>query len=80
MANSIFFACETIGDEILSVNGQSLTDITHTDSLNLFKSIKNGDLTLQVARREVLRSRNHSAPQPHLQSISVSCEQLYKQM
>lgn len=49
---NLIFVLLFSGDEILSVNGQSLSSVTHTDALNIFKGIKSGEVILQVARRE----------------------------
>ncbi|CAH0561799.1 unnamed protein product [Brassicogethes aeneus] len=40
------------GDEILAVNGQVCHDISHAEAVLLFKSVKNGSITLQVCRRK----------------------------
>lgn len=39
------------GDEILAVNGQVCHDISHSDAVFLFKSIKSGPVALHVCRR-----------------------------
>ena len=43
-----------IGDEILAINGKSLQGLSHDDAINEFRAIKNGQVILQVAKREVL--------------------------
>merc|ERR1712223_1571008 len=42
------------GDEILAINGKSLQGLSHDDAINEFRAIKNGQVILQVAKREVL--------------------------
>ncbi|XP_058056817.1 uncharacterized protein LOC131208182 [Anopheles bellator] len=39
------------GDEVLAVNGQVCHDLTHLEAVKLFKSIKTGDIVLQLCRR-----------------------------
>ncbi|XP_039277008.1 uncharacterized protein LOC111052108 [Nilaparvata lugens] len=41
------------GDEILSVNGDSLTGLSHAEAISVFKKIRSGDVQLQVVRRRV---------------------------
>ena len=43
-----------IGDEILAINGKSLQGLSHDDAINEFRAIKNGQVILQVAKREVV--------------------------
>ncbi|ODM97534.1 PDZ domain-containing protein 2 [Orchesella cincta] len=52
----------TEGDEILSVNGHSLSNSTHTEALNIFKGIKSGEVVLQIARREMVKPTPTSQP------------------
>jgi len=40
------------GDEILAVNGYLMQGTTHADAINMFKNIKNGEVLLQVCRRD----------------------------
>lgn len=40
------------GDEILAVNGQVCHDLTHQDAVRLFKSIKSGEIVLNICRRK----------------------------
>lgn len=56
------FCCEVAilyisGDEILSLNGTSFDGFTHNEAITLFKSVKSGDVVLEVARRESLTQR-----------------------
>jgi C-terminal processing protease CtpA/Prc len=46
--------CIFSGDEILAINGKSLQGLSHDDAINEFRAIKNGQVILQVAKREVL--------------------------
>ena len=41
--------CE--GDEILSVNGQTLQGLSHNEAISVFKRIRSGVVSLQVVRR-----------------------------
>lgn len=40
------------GDEILAVNGQVCHDLTHQDALKMFKSIRLGEIVLNICRRK----------------------------
>lgn len=40
------------GDEILAVNGQVCHDLTHQDAVKLFKSVKTGEIVLNICRRK----------------------------
>lgn len=42
------------GDEILTVNGQVCHDLTHQDAVKLFKSVRTGEVVLNVCRRKNL--------------------------
>ena len=46
--------CE--GDQILSVNGQSLQGLSHSQAISVFKVIRSGRVSLQVVRRPPVRS------------------------
>ena len=50
----VFHLC--IGDEILAINGKSLQGLSHDDAINEFRAIKNGQVILQVAKREAVPS------------------------
>lgn len=39
------------GDEILVVNGKSLQGMKHADAINVFKSIKTGNVQILIGRR-----------------------------
>lgn len=39
------------GDEIISVNGTSVSGLTHAQAISLFKSIKSGPVVVQIRRR-----------------------------
>jgi len=39
------------GDEILSINGQVLQGMTHGQAIAVFKNIKQGSVSLHIARR-----------------------------
>ena len=49
-----YFLSVFTGDEILAINGKSLQGLSHDDAINEFRAIKNGQVILQVAKREVL--------------------------
>jgi C-terminal processing protease CtpA/Prc len=40
------------GDEVLAVNGHICHDLTHQDAVKLFKSVKCGEIVLNVCRRK----------------------------
>ncbi|KAI5751803.1 hypothetical protein M8J77_011016 [Diaphorina citri] len=46
------------GDEILAINGQVCHDLTHLEAISLFKTIKNGSISLHICRR--LKSKKTS--------------------
>lgn len=39
------------GDEVLAVNGQVCHDLTHLEAVKMFKTIKSGEIVLQLCRR-----------------------------
>jgi len=39
------------GDEILSINGQVLQGMTHGQAISVFKNIRQGAVSLHIARR-----------------------------
>ncbi|XP_062547220.1 uncharacterized protein LOC134212911 [Armigeres subalbatus] len=39
------------GDEVLALNGQVCHDLTHLEAVKMFKSIKSGEIVLQLCRR-----------------------------
>ena len=43
------------GDEILSVNGQTLTGLSHNEAISVFKRIRSRGVSLQVVRRPMAR-------------------------
>jgi len=40
------------GDEILAVNGQVCHDRTHQDAVRMFKSVRSGEIVLNICRRK----------------------------
>lgn len=42
------------GDEILAVNGNVCHDLTHQDAIKLFKSVKCGEIVLNICRRKTI--------------------------
>lgn len=47
----MFFSSLCAGDEILVVNGKSLQGMKHDEAINVFKSIKTGDVVILIGRR-----------------------------
>lgn len=47
----LFFLFACTGDEILVVNGKSLQGMKHDEAINVFKSIKTGDVVILIGRR-----------------------------
>lgn len=46
------------GDEVLAVNGQVCHDLTHLEAVKMFKSIKTGEIVLQLCRRSKPNARD----------------------
>lgn len=42
------------GDEILAINGHVCHDLTHSEAVKMFKSVKNGEIVLNICRRKNL--------------------------
>lgn len=40
------------GDEILAINGHVCHDLTHSEAVKMFKSVKNGEIVLNICRRK----------------------------
>ncbi len=40
------------GDEILSVNGHATSGLSHSEAIAIFKGIRTGRVTVQLARRD----------------------------
>ncbi|XP_063596094.1 uncharacterized protein LOC134772866 [Penaeus indicus] len=57
------------GDEILAVNGESLSGLSHAEAIAVFKSIRAGKVIMHVGRRTSSSSRS---------SKSKSCDELDK--
>ncbi|XP_055594507.1 pro-interleukin-16-like [Uranotaenia lowii] len=51
------------GDEILSVNGKGFQGLSHQEAINVFKSIKSGEVVILIGRRNVSR-RKGDTPSP----------------
>ncbi|XP_055645086.1 uncharacterized protein LOC129780629 [Toxorhynchites rutilus septentrionalis] len=51
------------GDEVLAVNGQVCHDLTHLEAVKMFKSIKSGEIVLQLCRRS----------KPHREGDDAKC-------
>lgn len=51
------------GDEVLAVNGQVCHDLTHLEAVKMFKSIKTGEIVLQLCRRSKVHRGEQSAAQ-----------------
>lgn len=53
------------GDEILVVNGKPLQGMKHDEAINVFKSIKTGDVVILIGRRlPKIRKTNDSIDAP----------------
>lgn len=46
-----FIISVLLGDEILVVNGKALQGMRHDEAINVFKSIKTGDVIIMIGRR-----------------------------
>lgn len=51
------------GDEVLAVNGQVCHDLTHLEAVKMFKSIKTGEIVLQLCRRSKVHRGEQSGAQ-----------------
>ncbi|XP_021710874.1 uncharacterized protein LOC5565736 isoform X2 [Aedes aegypti] len=51
------------GDEILSVNGTAFQGLSHQEAINVFKSIKTGDVVILLGRRNNRRKLDTPSPQ-----------------
>lgn len=40
------------GDEILAINGHVCHDLTHSEAVKMFKSVKSGEIVLNICRRK----------------------------
>ena len=43
------------GDEIFSVNGRSVSGLTHSEAIGIFKETKVGSIQVTIGRREACR-------------------------
>ncbi|XP_058459291.1 histone-lysine N-methyltransferase Suv4-20-like [Malaya genurostris] len=50
------------GDEILSVNGNAFQGLSHQEAINVFKSIKTGDVVILIGRRNNRRKLDTPSP------------------
>lgn len=57
------------GDEILSVNGQTLTGLSHNEAISMFKRIRSGGVSLQVVRRPMTRLSRSGLSTPKSRSV-----------
>ncbi|XP_053683434.1 uncharacterized protein LOC128733694 [Sabethes cyaneus] len=51
------------GDEILSVNGKAFQGLSHQEAIDVFKSIKTGDVVILIGRRNNRRKLDTPSPQ-----------------
>ncbi|XP_062562132.1 uncharacterized protein LOC134225797 isoform X2 [Armigeres subalbatus] len=51
------------GDEILSVNGKAFQGLSHQEAIDVFKSIKTGDVVILLGRRNNRRKLDTPSPQ-----------------
>ncbi len=49
------------GDEIVSVNGDSLSGLSHEEAIAVFKRIRSGQVKVKVARRGVSSSNSSNS-------------------
>merc|ERR1711936_744573 len=63
-----------LGDEILSINGQVLQGMTHGQAISVFKNIKQGAVSLHIARR--LQPQLPTFGKSFRKFQSQSCEEL----
>ncbi|KAF0311565.1 PDZ domain-containing protein 2 [Amphibalanus amphitrite] len=63
------------GDEVLTLNGESMQELLHSEAVTLFKSVRSGTVTLEVARRDPAAV---SRPSIARQSMSKSCDNLLR--
>lgn len=49
------------GDEILVVNGKALQGMKHDEAINVFKSIKTGDVIIMIGRRIPKVRKSHDS-------------------
>jgi len=56
------------GDEILAVNGESMQSLSHAEAVDVFKSVRTGQVVLYVARRDNTPRRRSAK--------SMSCDDL----
>ena len=54
-----------IGDEIFTINGTSVSGLTHQETISMFKEVKQGDIVVTIGRR---------AP-PKKKTITISTEE-----
>ena len=74
------------GDEILAVNGTPLQGLSHSEAISVFKSIRNGQVIVHAARRDVANKRCNNSCRYGLElwlkkyyfsrSKSKSCDEL----
>ena len=62
------------GDEILSINGHIMEGLTHAEAIGIFKSIKTGDLVLNVLRRnrQLLKNSTNSKSCSNLEILEAN--------
>lgn len=51
-----------VGDEILSINSKPLQGLSHQEAINVFKSIKAGDVLILVGRRNIRKNKTSLLP------------------
>ena len=40
-----------LGDEIFSINGTTVSSLTHTETISMFKEVKQGSIVVTIGRR-----------------------------
>ena len=47
----IVFPFAFLGDEIFSINGTSVSSLTHAEAISMFKEVKQGTIVVTIGRR-----------------------------
>jgi C-terminal processing protease CtpA/Prc len=50
----LFFS---LGDEIFTINGTSVSGLTHHDTISMFKEVKQGGIIVTIGRRGTLAKK-----------------------
>ena len=63
----------------MAINGKSLQGLSHDDAINEFRAIKNGQVILQVAKREIvaLLQKGYGCNKPNCLSVHYQFKRSY---